>query len=290
MTARCPTAALWFAAALVLVSGCRGSEPQTQTPAEPLFKPVDPAVVANSLNTPGVIRFWGLLPCADCAAIRTELTLVQNPGNGDPQSYDLVETHLGKGVQEEKPFTTHGKWAIERGLGADSTATVYALDGGGKPELARKFERLNDRELRQLDRTGQRIDSELNYVLTRVSDAPAMSLPASGPPTAAPSGPQPAAMVTDMASGWPVTLTPGQELVARLTSDRAAGARWVLRAGSDGGVVAMQGEPISETPGTGPAVEVFRLKATKPGKTTLTFDLKKGSDALKSASYSITVQ
>jgi predicted secreted protein len=97
-------------------------------------------------------------------------------------------------------------------------------------------------------------------------------------------------MVTDMASGWPVTLAPGQELVARLTADRAAGAHWVLRGGSDGGVVAMQGEPVSETPSDGPAVEVFRLKATKPGKTTLTFDLKKGSDAVKSASYSITVQ
>ena len=39
-------------------------------------------------------------------------------------------------------------------------------------------------------------------------------------------------------------------------------------------------------------MEVFRLKAAKPGKTTITFDLKKGSDAAaaKSVSYPLTVQ
>ena len=97
-------------------------------------------------------------------------------------------------------------------------------------------------------------------------------------------------MVTDMASGWPINLAIGQEMTARLTADQ--GGRWSLRDGSDAGVVALQGQPATERPAGQPAVEVFRLKATKAGKTTVTFDFKKGSDpaAAKSVSYPVTVQ
>jgi predicted secreted protein len=81
-------------------------------------------------------------------------------------------------------------------------------------------------------------------------------------------------------------------MTARLTADRAVGARWSLRPGSDGGIVTLDGAPAYETTAGAPAVEVFRIVAAKPGQTTLTFDFKKGADAaaLKSASYSVTVQ
>jgi predicted secreted protein len=103
---------------------------------------------------------------------------------------------------------------------------------------------------------------------------------------------QPMAMVTDLASGWPITLKVGDAMTARLTADRAAGLRWSLRAGSDAGIVSVAGDPVYETPAGTPAVEVFRLVAVKPGQTTLTFDYKKGGDAaaLKSVSYPLTVQ
>lgn len=99
-------------------------------------------------------------------------------------------------------------------------------------------------------------------------------------------------MVTDLASGWPINLRVGQAMTARLAADKVSGARWSLRPGSDGGIVTLAGAPAQETPAGGPAVEVFRLVAAKPGKTTLTFDLKKGADAaaLKSASYPVTVE
>lgn len=98
-------------------------------------------------------------------------------------------------------------------------------------------------------------------------------------------------MVTDLASGWPVSLTVGQELSARLTAD-AGGAKWSLRAGSDGGVLSLQGPAVREMPGGQPAVEVFRLRAVKPGATTLAFELRKGAEAtpVKAVSYSVTVQ
>jgi predicted secreted protein len=111
-------------------------------------------------------------------------------------------------------------------------------------------------------------------------------------PTPPAGGSEPIAMVTDLASGWPITLRVGQSMLARLTADRAAGMRWSLRPGSDGGIVALAGEPTYEATAGSPGVEVFRLTATKPGRTTLTFDYRKGSDpiALKSASYPVTVQ
>jgi predicted secreted protein len=119
--------------------------------------------------------------------------------------------------------------------------------------------------------------------------------PSSAPPPSAPlpgGGSEPVAMVTDLASGWPLNLGVGQTMMARLTADRAAGLRWSLRPGTDGGILTLAGDPGYESKPGEPAVEVFRLTATKPGKTTVAFDYKKGSDGtvLKSASYSVTVQ
>jgi predicted secreted protein len=119
--------------------------------------------------------------------------------------------------------------------------------------------------------------------------------PSSAPPPTAPppgGGSEPVAMVTDLATGWPVTLLIGQTMVARLTADRASGARWSLRPGTDGGIVRLAGEPSYETKPGEPSVEVFRLTAAKPGRTTVTFDYRKAPEAtaLKSASYPVTVQ
>ena len=253
-----------------------------------------PAAPARSVPaTPGVSRYFGVLPCADCAGIRTELTLIEDPKTGGPQTYELTETYLGTMSQEEKPVTTRGAWSTLRGVDGDAAAAVIALDGGGNAERARRFERLSDRELRQLDREGKRIDSSLNYVLSRMADAPApLTLsPAASLPAVPGGAVQPTAMVTDMASGWPVALAVGQEMTARLTADRAAGVRWSMRDGSDAGIVALQGPPTEETPAGRPAVDVFRFRAVKPGTTTLTFDLKKGAAAaIRSVSYPVTVQ
>jgi predicted secreted protein len=114
---------------------------------------------------------------------------------------------------------------------------------------------------------------------------------------AAPSAPvtfgagEPAAMVTDLASGWPVALVMGQEMTARLAADRAAGGRWSLRPASDGGVVVREGEPAYEKTAGG-GVEVFRFKAAKAGQTLLTFDYRIGAAtaATRSVSYPVTVK
>jgi copper homeostasis protein (lipoprotein) len=276
-------------AGALMAPACGGPQEQPAAQQAPVFKPVDPATMSAALFATGTMRFAGVLPCADCAGIRTELTLVQDPRSGEPQTYELKETYLGSmSVDGEKTFTSNGRWSIARGTADDATLTVYRLDGGGKAEAARSFERVNDQELRMLDREQKRISSTLNYTLMRVADpAPVVGMP----PASAPLGNQPAAMVTDLASGWPIALRVGQPMTARLAADRAAGGRWSLRAGSDGGIVMREGEPAYEPSQKG-GVEVFTLKAVKPGSPTLTFDYKQGSaaDALRSVSYPVTVQ
>ena len=159
--------------ALMLAAACGGA---TESPApaqqEPLFKPIELPPPATVADTPGVARYWGVLPCADCAGIRHELVLVQDPNTGEPQTYELVETYLGSmSTDGERAVTTKGTWSIAKG-GANGAMTMVRLDGGGKPEFARSFERLGETELRLLDRSQNRIESALPYSLTRVTAAP----------------------------------------------------------------------------------------------------------------------
>lgn len=290
-----------FIGAIVAVAAAcgGGTEPAEPASQAPVFKPIDPSQVAGIFSQPGASRWTGVLPCADCAGIRTELMLLQDPASGEPQTYELEETYLGSMSSDgEKAVTSRGKWSIAKGTPEDPGATVYRLDGDNAA-AARRFEKVSEQELRQIDRDGRRIASDLNYVLTRVPDVPVLSFPAppsAPPPTqagaTAPGESDPAAMVTDLAAGWPINLRIGQRMTARLTADRAAGAQWSLRTGLEGGVVASDGVAAYEAIPGGGGIEVFRFKAVKSGSTTLTFELKKPGDAAASrqVSYPVTVQ
>jgi len=292
-----------FCGALALAAACGGpKEAPAPAPQDPVFKPIELPPPSAFPGTPGLTRYWGILPCADCAGIRHELVLTQDAKTGEPQTYELVETYLGSMSNDgERAVTSKGKWSMAKG-GPDGTMAIIRLDGGGKAESARSFERVSETELRLLDREQKRIESTHSLSLIRVSDTPPQPDPlAPGSLTpAVPAGAsvpmtlgagEPAAMVTDLASGWPVTLSMGQEMTARLTADRAAGGRWTLRPATDGGVVLRQGEPAYEKTAAG-GVEVFRFKAVKAGQTVLTFDYKMGAaaTAAKSVSYPLTVK
>ncbi len=273
-----------------LAAGCGRAEAPA-TPATPAAQALQPAAETAGAAT---LRFAGTLPCADCPGIRTELTLhLESPSAGN---YELRETYLDSpSAGREQTFTSAGRWSVPAAAHADQPVTIYQLDGGGNAERARSFLRLNDQEIVLLDRAGNRIESELNYVLTRVADV-TFSFGTPGTPGAAPPGTDvgPGAMVTDMAAGWPVMLRIGQELTARMTADRASGYAWALRSGSDAGIVLLQGAPEYEAPeraGAG-GVEVFRFKAVKPGETSLTFDYARTTDTApsRSAAYAVTVQ
>lgn len=101
----------------------------------------------NALDWNGIYK--GVLPCADCEGIKTELEL-----NSD-KTYELKETYLDKG--DGKAFASKGKFTFDRKNGSiielDKTGDrrkyfvaegyLKALDTEGKEitgELAEKYE------------------------------------------------------------------------------------------------------------------------------------------------------
>lgn len=103
---------------------------------------------ANDLNWVG--DYKGLLPCADCEGIETELELKAN------NTYELSEEYVGKQSDE---FKAKGSFSFD----ADQS-NVITLDNQGQN---RKFF-IGDNfvELRDMQ-TGKALDSKLNYKLMK---------------------------------------------------------------------------------------------------------------------------
>jgi len=95
--------------------------------------------------------FSGTLPCADCPGIDLHLNLLPDG------VYMLSETYQGK---DAGPFFDIGRYLHS------SDGRELILHGG--KEAPKRFERIGTEELRLLDMNGQRIESELNYSLSRL--------------------------------------------------------------------------------------------------------------------------
>src|SRR5688572_2876414 len=59
-------------------------------------------------------RFVGVLPCADCAGIRTQLRLFAAHGTGQPTRYQSNETYIAT-REGDRTFDRSGRWTILRG-------------------------------------------------------------------------------------------------------------------------------------------------------------------------------
>lgn len=141
---------------LVATIAC-GGDPAPGAAAAPRGPATPPAAVA-----PATIGLWaGKLPCADCAGIRTELTLVADG------SYRLKETYLGTRGGDRTTEST-GQYVTMHGMPGDSTAEVYHLNPL-TPADTRYFKALGDTAVVMLDGMMRPIESRLNYTLRRVS-------------------------------------------------------------------------------------------------------------------------
>lgn len=109
--------------------------------------------------------FEGVLPCADCSGIKTELSLYQDIANADNNSYTLTETYLG-GKLGDTTFSSNGKWDILRGLKGDDAAIVYFLNYD-EPDESRYYLKKGDTSVIMLDKEQQLISSQLNYSLRK---------------------------------------------------------------------------------------------------------------------------
>lgn len=128
---------------LLLAASLTGCEPATTVSTAQTETAVivpDPAHNArNSLDWAGT--YQGMLPCADCEAINTELTL------HDDGRYHFSRQYVGKSVQQ---FTEQGQFSW------NSAGNTVLLD----TEPPEQFF-VGENQLFMLDQQGQRIEGDL---------------------------------------------------------------------------------------------------------------------------------
>lgn len=109
--------------------------------------------------------FEGVLPCADCEGIKTELTLYQDVANADNNNYILKETYMGINTGDTT-FTSKGKWDIVKGMKTDKDASVFFLNYD-RPDELKYFLKEDDATIVMLDKDQNKINSPLNYTLRK---------------------------------------------------------------------------------------------------------------------------
>lgn len=155
---------------LLALTGCsKAGEPPTAPPppkiAPPKLPVPQPADVALTAQTePMTLTFSGVLLCADCPGIKTELVLTRKAAGWAEGTYRLTETYIDRGA----PFVSTGDWTTLRGDATDDDATVYELNPDD-PKTARHFLRVgDDQAIRTLDGDMKPLPKGLPDTLTRV--------------------------------------------------------------------------------------------------------------------------
>lgn len=104
-------------------------------------------------------KYIGILPCASCEGIETELILYND-------SYELKEVYIGD--EGSVPSVEKGKLAVERGFENDKDATLYILNPD-KPVFRNYYVSFTgNNNLIKLDRDMKIIGSDDNYSLKKV--------------------------------------------------------------------------------------------------------------------------
>jgi predicted secreted protein/uncharacterized lipoprotein NlpE involved in copper resistance len=199
---------------LALLTGI--ARTQTKTPAIYVAEP-------SQLLT----RFAGVLPCADCSGLKTELRLFTGRPSGRPDHYEMTETYLAT-RDGDKAFLSAGNWAILRGTSTNRNATVYQLDFD-QPNRRRNFLLTGD-ELRSLDRDLREIQSPMPLSLRKT-----------------PGGQSETVVLLERDSGKTFHLKQGQTVSMRLDSNRTTGFTWILTP-APGNVLTELNDPIYSAP------------------------------------------
>jgi hypothetical protein len=74
-----------------------------------------------------VVQFSGRLPCPDCEALETDLTL-QVAGGGQPAGYVLEQRRIG-GPEGRAGSVSIGEWRAVQGTPQDPAAAAFELTG-----------------------------------------------------------------------------------------------------------------------------------------------------------------
>lgn len=135
----------------------------SQQPAEPSnSSDVAPTGRGGMATTAIRARYEGVLPCADCSGIQTELMLLADG------SYVMRQTYQGKG---DTAYEMRGRYNTNTGTPAAPNATVYRLTPENGDD--RLFVSANGgQELRLLDQNKQEIASQNPHTLKLTGGSP----------------------------------------------------------------------------------------------------------------------
>ncbi|MFL5354882.1 copper resistance protein NlpE [Archangium sp.] len=147
-------------AALSLAACAHSQEPGTEANNS---SDVAPTGRGGTGTTAIRARYEGVLPCADCTGIQTELMLLADG------SYVIRETYQGKG---DNAFESRGRYNVSSsGTQADANANVYVLTPSEGEN--RFFAAANGgQELRLLDSQKREIASQSPHTLMLTGGAP----------------------------------------------------------------------------------------------------------------------
>jgi copper homeostasis protein (lipoprotein) len=142
---------------LLILVGCGGATSPGHTADEPAS--IDSAELIDMHNSRISIdwagSYLGILPCADCQGIKTEITLFED------HTYKMVTQYVGK---DEQLFHREGTFAW------DDTGGIIALTDVD-PMHETNLYRVGENRLFKLDKDGERIrgDLEMHYILEKVN-------------------------------------------------------------------------------------------------------------------------
>lgn len=245
------------------------------------MKPILASIVAAALagcvtiSSSLIGTYAGVLPCADCSGILTELRLYAEQPSGRAAHYELTETYLGS-REGDRSIGTTGRWTTVRGTASDKDAAVIQVDLG-RIDALKNFLRVGDDELRLLDRNRREIIALAPRSLYRVSELPAATL-------------------TEGDSGQTIEVEPGQRVFVVLGSNRATGYTWTLDPPSPGPLTrlgdAVYAQGAASLGGSG--TEIWLFRASRTGKQELNFQYRRPAErhlpAAKTLSYTVSVR
>ena len=144
--------------AVVLLSACNHNQGNVELVVDTVAVKQEPAVPDTIPEK--IFSYKGILPCADCSGVLTELVL-----NKDSMFYTMQETYLGTN-DGDRAFQSTGKFTAIPAVENSNDVIIYKLvpDKNGSPRF---FKALGDAGLRLLDKDQKEISGSRNYVLVR---------------------------------------------------------------------------------------------------------------------------
>ncbi len=239
------------------LAGCAGPAGSPSTPES-----------GNLLGT-----YTGILPCADCGGIRTDLRLYADQPSGQATRYEARETYIGT-REGDRTVDKAGRVKVVRGSASDKEAMVYQLETD-RSDTLRNFVRASDNELRLLDREQKELVSSAPRSLYR------------------------AILLVESDSGRAIEVSPGERVVVRLGSNRTTGYRWSLLTSGSNALTSLAaaeyaGEAASDGKAGSGATESWYFQASRSGQQELRFEYRRSWEvnvpAAKSTNYTIRVR